>query len=595
MPASQIPASSDELVSLYRSRTANLRLLVLLDNAGSAAQVRPLIPAAPGSVVIITSRARLSELAMDVAHHLTLGCFEADHAVELLHTILGPPQASADRDAALRVAALCHRLPLALTVAAATVATRPAQSLTTLAQTLASRADVLGLTVGGITVRGVIDVSYEELSDLARTVYRVVALHPSDEWGLDVAAAAVERPVDQVEAALQELVETNLVDELAAGRFRYHDLIRVHAARMAEESLPARQRDHAVRMMATFYRDRCIAADLVLRPNQRKFSPAYEAVTAHFATKSEAMTWFRRDREAALATLRLAVERDWTALACDLAEPMWALLLHDGHFRDVVNSQEAGAAAARLRGDPFEAVALMRTSFGLRRMGLHGDARQQCTAALALAQARKAQWNEQDLVWIESAAAHARGMAAEAAGDFDAALGDYEHSIRVEQQRTASRGDTTGYGLALRKRSVAWVLALRGDFPTAHQYLDDVEATMRTIMDTTGDSSGYGRTRQLRGRIHALAGEWEQARATMTDIEQILLSCGSHRWLIELYDSMAHIDVALHDVYTARVHLTAAQQLALGDGHTELAAAFAHRLAALSPDHQQSSEHDTSP
>jgi tetratricopeptide (TPR) repeat protein len=598
IPPDQIPAGDDELTALYRSRTANQRLLVLLDNAGSATQVRPLITTSPDSTVIITSRARLSELAMDISpRQLALDCFEAEHAVELLHAVIGTPASDTDRDtdrdAARRVAAFCHRLPLALTVAAATIANRPTHSLATLAQSLASRTDFLGLAVGSVSIRGVIDVSYDALSNLARTVYRVMALHPSTEWSVDVAVAALDQPADHVDAAVQELTETNLLDETSAGRFRYHDLIRVHATRTAEETLPVQQRDHALRAMATLYRDKCLAADLVLRPTQRKYSPAYTAVQLRFDTKDQAMGWFRRDREAVLATLHLARERSWTDLVCSTVEPIWVLLLHDGHFRSIIDTQLAGAEAARRSGNRFnEALALTRASFGLRHLGLHDEARSQCTAALTLAHAHESRWDRQDVLWMKSAAAHARGMAAEAAGDLDAALRDYDYSIRVEQQRTDGEADATGYGLALRRRSTAWLHAQRGDYATAHQILHEAEATMREIMRTTADSSGYGRTLQLRGKIHALAGEWDRARITMTDAEQILSSCGAHRWLVELYDTMAHIDLALHDVDAAREHLTAAQKIALDDGHHDQADVYARRIAALPT---QCTPHNSSP
>jgi hypothetical protein len=475
----------------------------------------------------------------------------------------------------------------------------------------------------------VIDMSDDNLSARARFVFRAMTVHPGDVWTVGVAGAAVELGEIEMTRAMAELVETDLVLQTAAGRrnethcepttgeptngepvvgYRFHHRVLDHAARVAEEDLTAEERERLLRRMGTYYRDQCVAADLRMRPIQATFTPAYQTArtarnTTSMDSTREAMSWIRQNRLALMAMLREAARRRWWELVMGLAEPMGTLLLGEGHDRDVVCSQDAGAHAAGQLGHPFEAVAMIRAACALRYLGQHDEARARCAAAMHLARAQALRWDAEVAQWVTSGAAHARGMAAEAAGDLQAALGDYEHSLRVEhtteqqhtgrstgQERagqrrpdssTAPSASALSHAAALRWCSVAWVRARLGDLTTAHRALDMVETTMLKLETGATDNIGYGRTRLLRGRILVLAGEWHGARAALVDAEQHLAPSGAHRWLIDLYETRARVDLACHDIPAARRGLTAAHEIALADGHHDQATAFAKQLAAL--------------
>jgi tetratricopeptide (TPR) repeat protein len=511
LPAQHVPSTMAGRLASYRSRTAGRRLLVMLDDAATAGQVRPLIPASPHSAILITSRTRLGELAIDGARHVSLQGLQHEHAIGLLDAVLGVPVVAAERTAAEQIVGLCHRLPLALMVAAGLVATRSSRSLTSIAADLAARNSVISLSLGEISIRGVIDVSYDELSPRAGAIYHAMALHPG-RFSAEVVAAAFRRTVADVQPPLEELVEANLLQDDATGRYMFHDLVREHAVEQSASAMSDRQRATVLFAIAHYYRDRSMAADIAIRPTQHKVASGYNDVSFRFSDSNEAMEWFRRDRDAVLGTLRVAVTREWDSdIAWSLAEPLWTLLQHDGHYGLVLETQNLGAQDAHRRAHHFEAVALARKAHALRHLGRYDEAKSWCTLALDLVETHVGQWSASACEWIESVAVQGRGHAAEGTGDLTAALVDYQRSLQIEQRRAVANPGSTGYGVALRLRDIAWVHARRGDAALAHQRLDEAEAIMRTMAETTGDGSGLGRTLYMRGRIHALAGHHEEA------------------------------------------------------------------------------------
>jgi tetratricopeptide (TPR) repeat protein len=580
VPAEHVPAREADRMALYRTRTAGRRLLIVLDNAHDADQVRPLIPASDHASVLITSRSRLSELALDGAQYVQVEHLDREHAVDLITALLGTPTVAAERAAAEHLAEACDGHPLALSIACALISTRPGRSLSSLAHELASRAAVLYLSLGVHTIRGVLDVSYDDLSPTAIAVSEAMSWHPGAHFTAETAAAAVAQPIGEVRAALNELVEASLLVEQPDGRLVFHNLAREYAFDRVTQRAPE-LRTEVLARLAGYYRDRCVAADLALRPHQRKFAPAYLDVASPFAGRAQALAWFRAERDAAVALLRTTVERAWSEVGWTLAEPLWTLLHHDGHLEEALETQRLGELAATRCGHWFQAVALTRQGHLLRKLGQFDKAGQRCSRALSQVDHYRDNWPADVCEWLESVATNGQGHAAEGLGQFDQALTAFTHSLHIEQRRAEANPNSTGYAIALRRRDIAWVLAQQGQFDEAHQQLDLATAIMQELVDTYGDAGGYGRTLYLRGRIYALAGKHRSARAAYNAAEQILPAVDGHRWLVDLYVHAADTDVALRDITAADRHLRAAIDLAERGGRDDLARDLRARLAGV--------------
>jgi tetratricopeptide (TPR) repeat protein len=238
-----IPAAVEEAAARYRSLVAQRRVLVVLDNARDSAQVRPLLPGSPSCAVLITSRAPLLDL--DGAQRLHLGVLGPPEAVALLGKLAG--RAAAEPEAARRVAHACGHLPLALRIAGARLAARPALSVVELADRLARpqrRLDELRL--GDLAVRTSFELSYGNLASGCRRAYRMLAMLDGSDFGLAVAAAQLDLPERAADEALDRLIGEHLVEEPAAGRYRFHDLLRLFGRELAAQVETDAERDAAL-------------------------------------------------------------------------------------------------------------------------------------------------------------------------------------------------------------------------------------------------------------------------------------------------------------------------------------------------------------
>jgi DNA-binding SARP family transcriptional activator/tetratricopeptide (TPR) repeat protein len=222
----------DELAAAWRSATAELRLLVVLDDVSSAEQARPLLPTGPGSRVLVTSRPRLTGL--DVDRRISLGPLELDEAAELLSRIVSEPRARREWAAARGLAKLCGQLPLALRIAGARLQNRPMWTFEYLVERWADDERRLSeLTVEDRGVEAALMLSYEQLPVAQRRAFRLLGRCPTVEPDRLVLAAMLDCPPDDAERVLESLVDANLVQQPAVGRYRLHDLVAVFARRLA--------------------------------------------------------------------------------------------------------------------------------------------------------------------------------------------------------------------------------------------------------------------------------------------------------------------------------------------------------------------------
>ncbi|MEV0988544.1 BTAD domain-containing putative transcriptional regulator [Streptomyces sp. NPDC049949] len=230
---SEVPADLDELTTAWRAVTESLRLLLVLDDAVGSAQIRPLLPAGPGSMVIVASRQRLAGL--DADRRITLEPLEAGEAQSLLGQLVGEERTAAERTAARELARLCGGLPLALRIAGTRLQTRPVWTLAHLVDRMTDDDHRLGeLRAGDRSLEAAFRLSYDQLAPAQQRAFRTLGLTPTSEFDALTPAAMLGRPARDAEQIMEDLVDTSLVQQPRPGRYRLHDLVRVHARRLAE-------------------------------------------------------------------------------------------------------------------------------------------------------------------------------------------------------------------------------------------------------------------------------------------------------------------------------------------------------------------------
>lgn len=389
----RVPLTLAEQAALYRSVTAGRSLLVVLDNAYSAAQVRVLLPAPGSSMTVATSRNRLIGLVPDGARLLDVTPLAVADAVGLLDRAVGGSRIDQERDKAKELAIACGGLPIALCVAAARLAARPRLSVARMATDLADEANRLtGLSaVDGASVKAAFDVSYRSLDARTAALYRRLALHPGPEFSRGPAGAVLaaldggalaDRPAGEVEL----LLEASLLEEVAEDRFRFHDLLRLHARQQADVDDTAQDRATAVRAMLEWYLAAAARADSVLTPYRRRLPyPPATAPTGlpEIPGRSEALVWLEQERANLVTAGRMALSLGHAELAWQLCDVMWPLFLYRKHFRDQLEVDARGVEAARVWGNVWaEADMLKRLGRINRIIGDYPAAEQHIRAAI---------------------------------------------------------------------------------------------------------------------------------------------------------------------------------------------------------------------
>ncbi|KNB50359.1 regulator [Streptomyces caatingaensis] len=310
MADAAIPAGTDERAALYRSLLARRRVLVLLDDARDAAQVRPLLPGAAGCAAVVTSRNRL--VGLESVHLVDLDVMTPDEALALFTRIVGERRVAAERAAARDVVAACGFLPLALRIAAARLAARPAWSVATMARRLADERRRLDeLHAGDLAVTATFDLGYAHLAPDQARAFRLLGLPDGPDISATAASALLDLPLPAAEPLLESLVDISLLESPAPGRYRFHDLIRLHARARAERDEPAGERESALGRLLDFYLGSAAGAYGVERPGDRlveHLTPVPGPGLA-FADGAEARDWLFGEAACVLALARGAAGR----------------------------------------------------------------------------------------------------------------------------------------------------------------------------------------------------------------------------------------------------------------------------------------------
>ncbi|MFF5013675.1 BTAD domain-containing putative transcriptional regulator [Streptomyces sp. NPDC001165] len=317
---SAIPDSLEERAALYRSVLDGRRVLVLLDNAKDAAQVRPLLPGTEGCAALVTSRVRMLDLAG--AHLVDLDVMSPDEALALFTKIVGEERVAAEREAALDVVAACGFLPLAIRIAASRLAARRTWTVSVLAAKLADERRRLDeLQAGDLAVKATFELGYGQLEPTQARAFRLLGLADGPDMSLAAAAAVLDLPVEETEDLLESLVDTSLLESAAPGRYRFHDLVRLYARACAErDEQQPQEREAAMSRLLDFYLATAAGVYAIERPGDRlvdHLEPT-EYPGLVFEERHEAQDWLYAEANALLSCVRQCISGSRLRRAVDL-------------------------------------------------------------------------------------------------------------------------------------------------------------------------------------------------------------------------------------------------------------------------------------
>ncbi|MFE7766837.1 tetratricopeptide repeat protein [Streptomyces sp. NPDC057438] len=543
VPGPEIPLRLDDRAARYRTAVDGRRLLVLLDNAVSAAQVRPLLPGGPGCRVLITSRDALTSLvALHGAHRVALDALSPDDATALLRALIGP-RVDAEPAEAAALAEQCGRLPLALRVAAELVLSRPAEPLTGMVAELRDRRRRLDLLDGDgdprAAVRTVFSWSYDRLPELPARLFRLLGLHPGPEVDVHSAAALTGESADRARRALDVLAGAHLVQRTGPGRHGMHDLLRAYAGELAARHDPAQDRDAAVARLL----DHCLAASAaamdLLYPAERHLRPAVELPAAGLPplrTAEECRAWLAAAQPTLVALCSRTEELGPSGHTVRLATTLHRHYERSGHYADALTVHTHALRAARSAGDARgEADVLVCLGAVHRRLGDYDSALRHHDTALVLCrrvgyrtgearhltnvgvlhelrgQYREAAEHHERAVGLFRAEGDAHGEADvlnnlgivhELLEDYQASIEKYRRALELYRSTGHALGEASALG------NLGIVVARLGDHAAAAGYFERALALFRRLGNTGGEGHALS---NLGNALHGLGRDDEAA------------------------------------------------------------------------------------
>jgi tetratricopeptide (TPR) repeat protein/transcriptional regulator with XRE-family HTH domain len=520
IPAGRIPPDPESQAGLYRSLLAGKRALIVADNARDAGQVRPLLPGFPGCVVLVTSRNRLIGLAAaDGARMITLDVLPEDKARELLARRIGTGRARAEPGAVGELARLCGRLPLALVVAAARAAARPAMPLDAVAAELADTASRLeALRTGDpvTDVRTVFSWSIQHLGQEPARLFRLLGVHPGPDITAPAAAALLGIGPDGARAALDALAMANLAAEHRPGRYCLHDLLRSYAAEQAAGHEPATECRASIQRVLDYYLHAGHTAALLLNPHRVSvptLAPPRPGVpSARLDGHQQALAWFEAEHQVLLRCVSLAAETGSDACAWILPWAMTEFLDRRGHWHEWASTQRTALAAATRLGDlAGQAAARRAIATACVRLTNYQQAHGHLAACLRLHQQLGDRAGE-------ALARHSLGRVAEHQGHYADALGHEQQALGLFRDAD----DRDGQALAL--NAIGWYHILLGRPQQARNFCKQALTLYRRVGNLVGqaqawDSLGYAE-HQL-GRLDHATACYQHALSVLRDLSEL--------------------------------------------------------------------------
>jgi tetratricopeptide (TPR) repeat protein/transcriptional regulator with XRE-family HTH domain len=514
--ADRIPDEVDERSAVFRSVLAERKMLLLLDNARDAEQVRPLLPGTSGSAVVVTSRDALAGLiARDGAVRVELDLLPEKEAESLLRRLVGP-RAEAEPRALGTLAAQCCRLPLALRVAAELAAARGGTPLAELVAELTDvrrRLDVLDAGGDeGTAVRTVLSWSYRQLDPSAARALRLVSLHPGADFDIYAAAALTGSDLTRARQLMDRLARAYLVHPTSPERYELHDLLRGFAQQVAEAEDDAEARHDALAALFDYYLHASSAAMNLLFPVGSERRPKPGAPTAQIPPihgLETARSWLDGERANLTAAVAYAEADERLEARAVAVTAVVERYVHFGrHLADAATLHHSALRAARRGGDRrAEATALSHLGFAEWEHGRHGQAADYQKQALALFR---------DLADELGQARTLHRLAL-----IERTTGHYEQArAHAKQVLTLSRklDDRAGQSKAL--NLLGTICLAQGQYTQAQGYLRESLALLEELSDHRGRSvtvKDLGVIELRFGRLTAAAALLREARALCQD------------------------------------------------------------------------------
>jgi tetratricopeptide (TPR) repeat protein len=394
VPGEDIPPGEDERAARYRSRLAGKRMLIVLDNAGSARQVRPLLPGTPSCTVVVTSRDALAGLvARNGAARLDLDLLPPQDAVGLLRALIGA-RVDAEPEAAALLVEQCSRLPLALRVAAELAGTRADAPLARLVDELADQQQRLSLLDAGgdprTEIRAVFSWSCRHLDTSAAQAFRLAGLHPGPEFCPYAVAALTGATLADSRGVLDTLVRAHLIQQARPGRYAMHDLLRAYAHDLAAAHEDQDGQHAALTRLLDYYLHSAAAAMDTLHPAERHRRPRIPPASTPAPRVTEptvARAWLDAERANLVAITAHAAGHGWPAHATRMAATLFRYLYLGSYSQEAIIIHTRARAAARQTGDhAAEATALDHIAGVYWQQSRYQQAAEHLQQALALFQ-----------------------------------------------------------------------------------------------------------------------------------------------------------------------------------------------------------------
>jgi DNA-binding SARP family transcriptional activator/tetratricopeptide (TPR) repeat protein len=541
---SRMPPDPDSQIGLYRSLLAGKRMLVVLDNARDPDQVRPLLPGSGTCLVLVTSRNQLTGLvAAESARPLVLDLLPASEARELLARRLGHDRVVAEPAAVEEIVSWCAGLPLALAVAAARAATRPALPLSTVAAQLRdarSRLDMLGSGDPTADARAVFSWSYQALSPAAARLFRLTGLHPGPDLTATAAASLAGVPVGQVRPLLAELTGTRLLTEPSPGRYGLHDLLRAYANELAETDDGDTGGRAAIHRLLDHYVQTGHTAARLLNPHRKQITvaPPQPGVTVErFAGQEQVVAWFIAERQVLRSAVELASRAELTTLAWQLVWTLVDFIDLQDDWHSWTDTHQTALDAARRSGDRRgEAVVSRMLGNGYARLGRHADAETQLRQALELYRQLDDHAGQGRTHYSLAQLTARRGNRPGAVRHFRLALDTYRAAAnRVGEARVLN--------------ALGWSYTELGDYPQALAYCEEALA----LHQQTGDRLGAADTWDTLGYAHQHLGHHDEAAACFQRAIDAFHDAGSRYPEAGTLDHLGDARLAAGDADAARI------------------------------------------
>jgi tetratricopeptide (TPR) repeat protein len=628
-----IPVELEDRAALFRSLLADKRMLIVLDNAATVAQVRPLLPGSGGCLLLVTSRSRLSGLlTRDGARRITLEVFDEREAVELVHVTVAGYRSGDEEQEITELATLCARLPLALRIAAERAAARPRMPMQELIRDLRDESR-LWETLStqdeeADAVRTVFAWSYYALAQDTARIFRLLGMHPGLDFSINAAAALAQVPRDRARQLLDSLSGAHLIQQVSADRFIFHDLLRVYAAGQAHsEESPQEQRAAIRRVLLWYLHSAAAAAKLTTnwyRPLDLEPDQSIEHET--FTTADQAIAWVDAEAANLLAATQLADHSGMDRIAWQLPEILAQTYFYrSGSAGSRLRLFGIALSAARRSADQFgEATCLHNLGAAYYLLQRLPDSVSHFRAALAIREQIEDNWGQADslnslglTLWrarryqeaarsLESALALYRGLGSDlheavAAGNLGMVLLDMKQAQEAAPILASSvvKLRTLGAQLALVDplQVLARAHATLGNLDAALSAATEANSlarrakasfhegtallTLGEVQLARGDSHAALTSFQRSAAIHRELADLSREGTTLNGVGRALQQLGRLDEAIACQRQALTIHSSLGDAYQTAVSLDQLASALQANGDRETARAHWHEAASL--------------